>query len=119
ACSGISPRLGLNMYAGGSTGLATLRRDGFASMDAGSQPGTLTTRPLVFSGKHLWVNADAIHGELRAELLNQDGTVIAPFHRDNCRAMRTEPLTESSDSDSRYTDPIVRIAKFLPDMLWR
>ncbi|HSW47189.1 MAG TPA: hypothetical protein VLM89_16620, partial [Phycisphaerae bacterium] len=41
------------------TGLAVLRRDGFASMDAGETPGTLTTRPLTFNGKYLFVNADA------------------------------------------------------------
>src|SRR5262249_47346642 len=31
AWSGLSPKLGSHMYAGGSTGLAVLRRDGFAS----------------------------------------------------------------------------------------
>ena len=30
----------------GSTGLATLRRDGFYSLDAGPAEGTLTTRPV-------------------------------------------------------------------------
>jgi hypothetical protein len=34
-----------------STGLASIRRDGFYSMDAGSTPGVLTTRPVQFSGK--------------------------------------------------------------------
>ena len=34
AWSGVSPALGADMYAGGSTGLATLRRDGFASLEA-------------------------------------------------------------------------------------
>src|SRR5262249_33817123 len=50
AWSGISPKLGGHMYAGGSTGLAVLRRDGFASMDAGASPGLLTTRPVSFKG---------------------------------------------------------------------
>jgi len=85
-----SPRLGLNMYAGGSTGLATLRRDGFASMDAGVQPGSLTTRPVIFSGRHLFVNANARHGELRVEVLGTDGTALAPFQRENCRPLRVD-----------------------------
>ena len=34
-----------------NTGLAFLRRDGFASMDSIQDPGTLTTRPVKFSGK--------------------------------------------------------------------
>ena len=57
-----------------TTGLATLRRDGFASMDAGESEGTLTTRTLSFGGRHLFVNLDAPEGELRVELL--DGTKV-------------------------------------------
>ncbi|NUM56302.1 MAG: hypothetical protein HUU46_21905 [Candidatus Hydrogenedentes bacterium] len=52
-----------------STGLATLRRDGFASMDAIDGEGTLTTRPVKFSGKHLFINADASQGEIRVDIL--------------------------------------------------
>ena len=47
-------------------GLATLRRDGFASMDAGGHGGTLTTRPVSFRGSRLFVNLD---GELRMEAI--------------------------------------------------
>jgi hypothetical protein len=67
-----------------STGLATLRRDGFASMDAGDEEGVLTTRPVSFKGKHLFVNIDAPAGQLKAEVLDADGEVIQPFSRDNC-----------------------------------
>ncbi|HRT95476.1 MAG TPA: hypothetical protein P5532_13700 [Planctomycetota bacterium] len=61
-----------------TTGLATLRRDGFASMDG---TGTLTTRLVRFKGKHLFVNSA---GELQAEVLGEDGQPIAPFTRDAC-----------------------------------
>ena len=84
AFSGVSPKLGTHMYAGGSTGLATLRRDGFVSHAAGSKGGTLTTRPLRFSGSHLFVNAAAAGGELRAEVLDAAGNPIAPFSREHC-----------------------------------
>ena len=70
-----------------STGLATLRRDGFASMDfmpdrqpvvrATGGTGTLTTRVITANGQHLFVNADASRGELRAEILDDRGAVIA------------------------------------------
>jgi hypothetical protein len=83
-----------------STGLATLRRDGFASMDwrrddrrprripaNGLEGGYLTTRTLSFSGRHLFVNAD-VDGELRAEILDEAGRVIAPFSRANAIAMK-------------------------------
>ena len=74
-------------------GLATLRRDGFASMDAGgtdfksvlqATAGTLTTRVLTFQGKYLFVNLDAPHGQLRVEILDAVGRPIVPFTRDNC-----------------------------------
>ncbi|HOW71367.1 MAG TPA: glycosyl hydrolase family 32 [Phycisphaerae bacterium] len=73
-----------------TTGLATLRRDGFASMDAGSSGGFLRTRPVRFTGKHLFINADASEGGLYGEVLDKDGQVIAPFSRENCRRMQAD-----------------------------
>ncbi|HZQ21653.1 MAG TPA: hypothetical protein VFA89_02540 [Terriglobales bacterium] len=49
-------------------GLAKLRRDGFISVDAGARPGRLLTRPLIFDGTQLHVNANANGGFVRAEL---------------------------------------------------
>ena len=56
-----------------STGLAKLRRDGFASMTAASNAaaGSITTRPLHWSkgaGKFLFVNFNG--ADLRASVLN-------------------------------------------------
>jgi hypothetical protein len=79
----------LRCDADGSTGLAVLRRDGFASMDAGEAEGSLTTRPLRFGGKHLFVNADASAGELRVEVLDAAGRVLAPFTKEGCISVRT------------------------------
>ena len=59
-----------DIYSGASIGLATLRRDGFASMEG---PGELTTRPVKFKGKHLFVN---VNSEVRVELLDEAGKVI-------------------------------------------
>lgn len=69
--SGIAPNGDRGMYTGGSIGLATLRRDGFASMDG---EGELTTRPVRFEGSHLFVN---LNGALRVEILDEKDTVIA------------------------------------------
>lgn len=88
--SGISPRLGGHMYAGGSTGLATLRRDGFASMDASPRGGYLLTPPLVFGGRHLFANANAQSGELRVEVITPSGEILAPFTLKNCRPLRED-----------------------------
>ena len=73
-----------------TTGLAILRRDGFASMDAGETEGTLTTRPVQFNGKHLFVNLDAKQGELRVEAIDAQGKPIAPFTKENCEPLATD-----------------------------
>lgn len=90
AFSGVSPKLGGHMYAGGATGVAFLRRDGFASLDAGERPGTLTTRPLTFSGRYLFVNLNAPQGELRVEVLDEAGKTIAPFTAENCLPVKID-----------------------------
>lgn len=101
AFSGVSPAQGGGPYAGGSTALALLRRDGFASMDGpgvpmppithtgardpsagASAPGQLTTRVVEFSGAHLFVNARA-HA-LAVEVLEPGGAVIAGFAAADC-----------------------------------
>ncbi len=78
-----------------TTSLAVLRRDGFASMDAGDEPGTLTTRTVRFKGRHLFVNADADEGELTAEVVDADGQVIAPYGRENCQPVRTDKTMQA------------------------
>lgn len=79
-----------------STGLAVLRRDGFASLTddhrapqpvrVGALPASVTTRPLRFSGSHLFVNA-AITGALKVEVLDAGGRVIRGFSADDSIAV--------------------------------
>lgn len=73
-----------------STGLAFLRRDGFASMDAHKDGGTLTTRPVTFRGKHLFVNIDCPDGQLTVEILDKQGNTIEPFTLKNCRRISSD-----------------------------
>jgi hypothetical protein len=75
------------MYAGGSQHVAILRRDGFASMDAAETGGTLTTRPVRFSGKYLYVNLDAPGGSLTADVLGADGKVIEAYSAADCASL--------------------------------
>lgn len=77
------------------TSLAILRRDGFTSLDAGDPEGTLTTRPVSFRGKHLFVNVDAPAGELRAEVLDERGDAIAPFTAANCTPVRADKTLQA------------------------
>jgi hypothetical protein len=74
------------MYSNGSVGLAILRRDGFASIEAGSAEKMLLTRPLTFSGKHLFVNIDAPNGQVAVELCDETGAPIPGYTRADCIA---------------------------------
>lgn len=71
-----------------STGLGMLRRDGFCGMASADAPGTLTTRPVRFSGLFLFVNAQVSDGELRVEVLDQSGNPISTLSRDECIPFR-------------------------------
>ena len=75
------------MYDRGATGVAFLRRDGFASLEAGFAESAVTTRPVTFTGSRLFVNADALQGALYAEVLDETGAVVAPYTRENCRSV--------------------------------
>jgi hypothetical protein len=67
-----------------------LRRDGFASMDANKKTASLTTRPVTFKGKHMFVNVDCPKGELKVEVLDKDGKVIEPFTLANCEPVSSD-----------------------------
>lgn len=73
-----------------STGMATLRRDGFASMEAGDTEGMLTTRPVRFRGNRLFVNVNSVSGILAAEILDTANQVIPPFTRGDCRPVHLD-----------------------------
>lgn len=76
-------------YVGGAVGYATLRRDGFASMDG---TGTLITKPLTVTKdvNYLFVNANVGNGSLRAEILDENGIVLDGYSADRCHAMTTD-----------------------------
>jgi hypothetical protein len=58
-------------------------------MDAlGDAVGVLTTRPVRFSGKRLFVNADVANGEVRVEVLDSAGEVIKRFAKTKCVPVR-------------------------------
>ncbi len=85
-----SPGKGDSRDGAGSTGLAFLRRDGFASLGAGAEGGTLTTRPVRFRGRHLFVNVEAPRGELTAEVLDESGRPLEGLGRADCVPVRAD-----------------------------
>lgn len=103
-----------------STGLATLRRDGFTSLDAPDDGGELLTRPIRFAGDALNVNAAPGKGMLRVEIVDLDGKVIRGFSRDDCEPIDgDEPSAVIRWKDGRdlssLADRTVRLRFLLTD----
>lgn len=67
-------------------GLALFQQGAFAGWRAWSQ-GILTTRLLLAKNQEpgLLLNAEAVGGEIRAEILDRHGNVISGYSRDECR----------------------------------
>jgi len=64
----------------GAVNLAALRRDGFISLDAGDQPGTLLTKPFVLPEGSFLINAKtAPSGSILARLLDAEGLPIGGY----------------------------------------
>ena len=77
-------------------GLATIRRDGFVSLDAGDEPGKVVTRPLTFDGKQLYVNANVSEkGYLKAEFQDMAGKPVTSYRLSDCTPVQGDVLSSS------------------------
>lgn len=70
--------------AKGAIGLATLRKDGFASLDAGDEEGSVTTVPMTNPGGTVSINYAAHSGRVRVEVLDEQGAVVEGYSREDC-----------------------------------
>jgi hypothetical protein len=64
-----------------AVGMATLRKDGFASIDGGDNPGSVTTRPLQGLRGKLRLNCEAANGLLQVEVLDANDRVLPGYRR--------------------------------------
>ena len=71
---GPEPKTGVDQEMCG-TCLAVIRRDGFVSLDAGTDEGNLVTEPFKWEGRRLFINARAPSGTVHAEILDPEGNV--------------------------------------------
>ncbi len=63
----------------------TLRIDGFCSLHATSQSGDVWTKPIIFEGKELSLNAaTSAAGTIKVELCTPDGNVIPGYGAEDC-----------------------------------
>jgi hypothetical protein len=68
----------------GQIGLATLRVDGFVSVNATNKKAELITKPLYLSGDNLEVNVNAEKGELRVGVLDEDCNPLPGLSINDC-----------------------------------
>ena len=73
---------------------AAWRLDGWVSLYAGEAPATVETTPMDADGEHLFVNADAAKGELRAEILDPSGTAIPGYRLAECRPLSGDGIRQ-------------------------
>ena len=83
---GKQPMYRQGIYFNGSIGYATLRRDGFAGLVADGK-GEVVTKPVVFSGARLFVNAECLFGDVAAEILDEKGEPVPGFTLADCSGL--------------------------------
>lgn len=73
-------------------GVARLRLDGFVSVEAGQVAGQLTSRPFIFRGNQLVINAAAVNGEVTVELRDQEGKPLPGFTARDCDSFQGDEV---------------------------
>lgn len=83
-------------------GLATLREDGFVSLDAGDREGEVVTVPMIATGSRLHVNANAADGELRVEVLDENQRPLPGFELASCTPIGDDSIDHKVCWGDRY-----------------
>lgn len=84
-----------DQYFAGAMGMATLRRDGFASLAAGFDGGRVTTRPIVFEEGALRINAKArFHANVTVEVLDEREQPIRGYSAADCAPCREDSVDQ-------------------------
>ena len=73
-------------------GLATLRLDGFASVNGSFDGGQVTTKPFLLDGEELWVNVKADYGKFAVELLDEENKIIPGYAAEDCIAVAEDAV---------------------------
>ncbi|MCZ6678658.1 MAG: hypothetical protein O7E52_15605 [Candidatus Poribacteria bacterium] len=83
-----------------SIGLATLRLDGFASINASYDGGTITTTPLRSNGGSLSLNVKSDYGNVLVECLDPANQPIPGYSKDDCLPIQVD----SVDAQVKWRD---------------
>ena len=75
--------------------LAVLRRDGFVSLGADEEGGSLVTEPFTWEGERLCVNAVADDGAVTVELLDVDGRPVPGYGADDATSLNEDSVQQA------------------------
>jgi hypothetical protein len=75
-------------------GVATLRKDGFASLDGGDNPGIVTTKHLTGLTGQLRLNCEAKAGLLQVEVLDANGRALPGYRKMDCNEPRGDGVDQ-------------------------
>ncbi|UCD29562.1 MAG: LamG domain-containing protein, partial [Planctomycetota bacterium] len=98
-------------HLNGGAGLATLRKDGFASLDAVQGIGEILTKRLKGAKGSLRINFKTTYGWLKVEVLDADGKVLPGYGKDDCDILQGDSIDQVVTWGERKelpanTDPI-------------
>ncbi len=100
---GMPPELSLYVTEGYWTGRSTkvrrytTRMDGFVSLHATPAGGVCLTKPLIFSGRHLFLNyATSAAGSLRVEILDPEGRPVPGFSLDESNEIFGDSISQKA-----------------------
>jgi len=104
-----------------AVGLATIKKDRFiARENIPGKEGKILTRPFVFKGSEIEINASAERGDIKAELLTFEGEKIEGFEKENSIPFNGDSLNallkwKGKKNLRELKGKIVRIKFYLTD----
>jgi len=92
----------------GAIGLATLRKDGFASLEAAATTGTILTKTFANTGGPLLLNyhTNNSNGSVKVELLDENTNVFSGYSQADCVPLTGNSVTQAVTWASHTTLPV-------------
>ncbi|MHC4477570.1 MAG: LamG domain-containing protein [Planctomycetota bacterium] len=91
----------------------TQRLDGFVSLDSASRKGFIITRPFVFKGRELILNADASDGYVKVGILNPGQEVMTDYSTAiNAKKKKPIPVFGINEAIPVTSDSVEHVARW-------
>ena len=96
-----------------------MRKDGFASLDAGAAGGQIVTRPLAGTSGPLLLNANASGGSIQVEVLDSEGNVVPGYSAAEFDVIGTDgidlPATWGANTELPATEDALSLRFIMQD----